>query len=92
MTAPRDFLVELGTEELPPLALPELERAFADGLRAGFAESALAHGALRSFPRHAASPCGCATSRRHRQRRRCDSKDLPWRPRLARTARPRPQR
>ena len=26
----RDFLVELGTEELPPLALPELERAFAD--------------------------------------------------------------
>jgi len=30
----RDFLVELGTEELPPLALPELERAFADGIRA----------------------------------------------------------
>ena len=49
MNGPRDFLVELGTEELPPLALPELERAFADGLRAGFAESALAHGALRSF-------------------------------------------
>src|SRR3954470_9149786 len=49
MNAPRDFLVELGTEELPPLALPELERAFAAGLRAGFADSALAHGELRSF-------------------------------------------
>jgi glycyl-tRNA synthetase beta chain len=49
MSAPRDFLVELGTEELPPLALPELERAFADGLRAAFADSALAHGELRSF-------------------------------------------
>ena len=31
--AARDFLVELGTEELPPLALPELERAFAAGVR-----------------------------------------------------------
>jgi len=49
MSAPRDFLVELGTEELPPLALPELESAFAAGLRTEFAESALAHGELRSF-------------------------------------------
>jgi len=45
----RDFLVELGTEELPPLALPELERAFAAGIRAGLAEAALPHGELRSF-------------------------------------------
>ncbi len=45
----RDFLVELGTEELPPLALPELERSFADGLRAAFAEAALEHGDIRSF-------------------------------------------
>ena len=37
----QDFLVELGTEELPPLALPELERAFADGVRAGLTEAAL---------------------------------------------------
>jgi glycyl-tRNA synthetase beta chain len=45
----RDFLVEIGTEELPPLALPELERAFADGLRAGLKEAALSHGEVRTF-------------------------------------------
>jgi glycyl-tRNA synthetase beta chain len=44
-----DFLVELGTEELPPLALPELERAFADGIRKGLAEAGIPHGELRSF-------------------------------------------
>ena len=45
----RDFLVELGTEELPPLALPELEKAFAAGIRQGLAEAGLPHGELRSF-------------------------------------------
>jgi glycyl-tRNA synthetase beta chain len=45
----RDFLVELGTEELPPLALPELERAFAAGIRTGLAEAGLPHGELKSF-------------------------------------------
>jgi len=44
-----DFLVELGTEELPPLALPELERAFAEGLRTLLQEAALPHGEIRSF-------------------------------------------
>jgi len=47
--AMRDFLVELGTEELPPLALPELEKAFAAGIRQGLAEAGLPHGELRSF-------------------------------------------
>jgi glycyl-tRNA synthetase beta chain len=45
----RDFLVELGTEELPPLALPELEKAFAEGLRAALAEAGLPHEEIRSF-------------------------------------------
>ena len=49
MSSALDFLVELGTEELPPLALPELERAFAAGIRAGLAEAGLPHGELRSF-------------------------------------------
>jgi glycyl-tRNA synthetase beta chain len=44
-----DFLVELGTEELPPLALPELQKAFADGVRAGFADAGIPHGELKSF-------------------------------------------
>jgi glycyl-tRNA synthetase beta chain len=47
--AVNDFLVELGTEELPPLALPELQRAFEAGVRSGLAEAALPHGELRSF-------------------------------------------
>lgn len=47
--ATRDFLVELGTEELPPLALAGLERAFADGIRGGLAEAGIPHGELHSF-------------------------------------------
>ncbi|HEX6639087.1 MAG TPA: glycine--tRNA ligase subunit beta [Steroidobacteraceae bacterium] len=49
MNAARDFLVEVGTEELPPLALPELENAFAEGIRRGLAEAGIPHGALKSY-------------------------------------------
>src|SRR5688572_28151054 len=49
MSAARDFLVELGTEELPPLALLQLEKSFAEGLRAALDDAVLAHGELRSF-------------------------------------------
>ena len=49
MTAVRDFLFELGTEELPPLALPELERSLAEGITAGLAAAGLAHGAVNSY-------------------------------------------
>ncbi|MCW5572292.1 MAG: glycine--tRNA ligase subunit beta [Steroidobacteraceae bacterium] len=45
----RDFLVEIGTEELPPKALPELERAFRDGVAAGVDAAGLTHGAIESF-------------------------------------------
>ena len=45
----RDFLFELGTEELPPLALPELERALTDGIRAGLESAGLSHGDIESF-------------------------------------------
>ncbi len=45
----RDFLVEIGTEELPPKALRLLERAFAGGLASGLAKAGLKHGELRSF-------------------------------------------
>ncbi len=39
----------MGTEELPPLALPQLEKSFAEGLRAALDEAVLAHGEIRSF-------------------------------------------
>lgn len=45
----RDFLFELGTEELPPLALPELERALTESLRAGLDAASLAHDGIVSY-------------------------------------------
>jgi glycyl-tRNA synthetase beta chain len=45
----RDFLVEVGTEELPPKALRELEQAFASGVKAGLAQAGLAYGDVQSF-------------------------------------------
>ncbi|MGB6488495.1 MAG: glycine--tRNA ligase subunit beta [Steroidobacteraceae bacterium] len=45
----RDFLVEIGTEELPPKALRMLEQAFAGGLVSGLAKTGLKHGEVRSF-------------------------------------------
>jgi len=46
---PRDFLFEIGTEELPPKALPALERALLEGLGAGLDKAGLAHGELVGF-------------------------------------------
>jgi glycyl-tRNA synthetase beta chain len=46
-TAP--LLIELGTEELPVKALPELAAAFADGVVAGLAKRGVTHGAARSL-------------------------------------------
>jgi glycyl-tRNA synthetase beta chain len=45
----QDFLVELGTEELPPTALRGLELAFAAGINAGLDKAGLIHGAIVSF-------------------------------------------
>jgi glycyl-tRNA synthetase beta chain len=44
-----DFLVEIGTEELPPKSLPALAAAFRDGLVARLAEARLGHGEVESF-------------------------------------------
>jgi len=44
-----DFLVELGTEELPPKALQKLSTAFSAGVSAGIDEARLAHGEVLSF-------------------------------------------
>ena len=44
-----DFLVELGTEELPPRALVELRDALRDKLLDGFAGAGLQHGSVEAF-------------------------------------------
>lgn len=49
MAAVQDFLVELGTEELPPKALKSLSSAFTDGIRRGLEEAGLSFGELESF-------------------------------------------
>lgn len=41
MTANRDLLIELGTEELPPKALRKLSNAFADGVTKGLEQAGL---------------------------------------------------
>jgi glycyl-tRNA synthetase beta chain len=47
--AKRDFLFELGTEELPPKSLFTLARALADGVAKGVAAAAIAHGEIEWF-------------------------------------------
>src|ERR1700761_9749848 len=45
----KDFLVELGTEELPPTALRGLELAFASGVQSGLEKAGLTHSGLISY-------------------------------------------
>ena len=45
----KDFLVELGTEELPPKALKTLSESFRDGIIKGLADAGLKHGDVQTF-------------------------------------------
>jgi len=47
--ATRDFLVEIGTEELPPKSLLGLSAAFADGVAKGLSDAGLAHREVERF-------------------------------------------
>ena len=49
MTAKKDLLIEIGTEELPPRALRQLATAFADGVRQGLDNHNLGHGDCRWY-------------------------------------------
>ncbi|MGH8317157.1 MAG: glycine--tRNA ligase subunit beta [Steroidobacteraceae bacterium] len=69
-TAKRDFLVEVGTEELPPKALRLLEQAFAGDLASGLAKAGLRHGELKSF----ATPRRLAVLVRHLAAQQPDQK------------------
>lgn len=46
---PQNFLVEIGTEELPPLALAELSATFAKGIEDGLAAARLDHGSVVTY-------------------------------------------
>ena len=43
MSAYRDFLVEIGTEELPPRSLLNLSAAFAEGVAKGLKDAGVAY-------------------------------------------------
>ena len=45
----KDFLVELGTEELPPKSLSKLSKSFKAGVIDGLKNESLAHGKVKSF-------------------------------------------
>lgn len=47
--ATQDFLVEIGTEELPPKALRTLSEAFTDGLVTGLDNAGISHGKVEAF-------------------------------------------
>jgi glycyl-tRNA synthetase beta chain len=49
MSRSDDFLIEIGTEELPPKALRSLMDAFGANLEAGMDDARLSHGEVRSF-------------------------------------------
>lgn len=49
MSKTDDFLVEIGTEELPPKALRSLMDAFGANLAAGIADARLSHGKISSY-------------------------------------------
>ena len=44
-----DFLVEVGTEELPPKALKTLSESFGEGLRNALADAGIEHGAIETL-------------------------------------------
>ena len=45
----RDLLIEIGTEELPPKALPRLSAAFSKGIIEGLDNANLSHGEFKSY-------------------------------------------
>jgi glycyl-tRNA synthetase beta chain len=45
----RDFLIEIGTEELPPKALSALSQAFASAITQGLEKANLTHGGISSY-------------------------------------------
>jgi glycyl-tRNA synthetase beta chain len=49
MRGTRDFLIEIGTEELPPKALGALAAHFVDGVAAGIDKAGLAHADIEGF-------------------------------------------
>ncbi|PAU82027.1 glycine--tRNA ligase subunit beta [Halovibrio salipaludis] len=44
-----DFLVEVGTEELPPKALKTLSESFGEGLRSALVDAGIEHGEIETF-------------------------------------------
>ncbi len=66
----RDFLVEIGSEELPPKSLFAMAAAFADGITRELSNASISHGAVQWFatPRRMAVRINAVTDRQPDQR------------------------
>ncbi len=74
MSDTRDLLIEIGTEELPPKALPNLSKAFAEGIVKGLQKQEITYESISAFatPRRLAVIIKAAASvqaNRHTERR-----------------------
>lgn len=49
MTAKRDLLIEIGTEELPPMGISSLMQAFSANMQQGLHNAQLKHGVIKPF-------------------------------------------
>jgi glycyl-tRNA synthetase beta chain len=49
MSDTRDLLIEIGTEELPPKALPNLSKAFAEGIAKGLQKQEIVYESISAF-------------------------------------------
>lgn len=72
----QDFLVELGTEELPPKALSKLSRSFTSGIVQALAKHNLNHGEVKAF----ATPRRLAVSIKNLDQAQSDKTSERWGP------------
>ena len=63
--AKQDFLVELGTEELPPKALKPLSDAFTRGITNGLEEAGIRFGKVEAFAAPRLTVTTITTTTRH---------------------------
>ena len=75
--ATKDFLLEIGTEELPPKSLRKLMESLAGEIETGLAGFGLSHGNVRSFatPRRLAVMIGDLEDQQQDQQR-CNELDF----------------
>ena len=84
----RDLLIELGTEELPPKALPTLSAALTEEFVRQLDEAGLNHGEVESFAAPRRLACWCVAWMTSRRIGISNARALPFRLPSTRTVTP----